>query len=162
MKKSLFVGSVFLAFALTTASGLPLAHAENCQDVLDNNVYSCQVKADFGNEFSDCFRFFSPGTQSDKFDLFVEGLGQVQGCSCKASGSFGTPDFNASKEFECVTSGSGGYGIQFSGKADGTRLKKGQVSDEFGNSYIFECKLDPNCSLGSGLATSVGNLYRRP
>jgi hypothetical protein len=109
MKKSLFVGSVFLAFALTAATGLRPSQAEDCQDVLDNNVYSCQVKADFGNEFSDCFRFFSPGTQSDKFDLFVEGLGQIQGCSCKASGSFGTPDFNASKEFECVTSGSGGW-----------------------------------------------------
>src|SRR5882724_7211625 len=101
MKTSLFIGGAFLTFALTAATGLRLAQAENCQDVLDNNVYRCQVKSDFDTPFEDCFRFTSPGVQSDKFDLFVDGLGIVQGCSCKAGGSFNTPDFDASKEFQC-------------------------------------------------------------
>ena len=164
MRKSLFVGGAFLAFALTIAAGVRLAQAEDCQEVLGNNVYRCHVKSDFGTEFSDCFRFFSPGFLSGKFDLFVDGLGEDQGCSCKTSGSFNTPDFDGSKEFQCVTSGfSGGLGIQFDGKADGTRLKKGQVVNEFGNSFIFECKLDPNCPFGQGAQVQgAENPYRRP
>jgi len=162
MRKSLFVGGAFLAFALTTASGLRSARAEDCQEVLGNNTYHCRVKSNFGSEFEDCFRFTSPGDQSDNFDLFVDGLGQVQGCSCKASGSFNSPDFNASKEFECVTNGEDGFGIQFEGKADGSQLKKGQVSDQFGNSYVFVCKLDPKCSVTFGLTTRTGNPYARP
>ena len=162
MRKSLFVGGAFLALALSAVSGLPSAQAEDCQQVVDNNVYRCHVKSDFGDEFSDCFRFTSPGTQSYKFDLFVDRLGHIQGCSCRASGSFNTPDFNASKEFACVTTVEDeDFQISFSGIADGTQLKKGQVVNEFGDSFIFECRLKPDCSIGSGLATRVGNPYKQ-
>ncbi len=162
MRNSLFVGGAFVAFALTFAAGIHLARAENCQDVLGNNVYSCDVKSEFGDEFSDCFRFTSPGTQSDKFDLFVDRLGHVQGCSCKAAGSFSTPDFNGSKEFACVTTvEDDDFQISFSGKADGTRLKKGQVVNEFGDSFLFECQLDPHCAVAADLTTRAGNLYKQ-
>jgi hypothetical protein len=161
MKTSLFIGGAFLTFVLTAATGLRLAQAENCQDVLDNNVYRCQVKSDFDTPFEDCFRFTSPGVQSDKFDLFVDGLGIVQGCSCKAGGSFNTPDFGASKEFQCVTTGIDDFGIAFNGRADGTQLKKGQAVNEFGDSFLFQCKLDPTCSIGGGAAVrGAGNPYQ--
>jgi hypothetical protein len=161
MRKSLLVGGACLALTLSAVSGLRLAHAEDCQDVLDNNVYLCHVKSDFGSEFTDCYRFTSPGTQSYKFDLYADVLGQVQGCSCKAAGSFGTPDFNGSKEFECVTTGEEDFQISFSGKADGTQLKKGQIVSEFGDSFIFECSLKPNCSVGLESATRTENPYKQ-
>ncbi len=155
MRKSLLVGGAFLAFVLTAASGSCLARAENCQTVLGNNVYRCQVKSDFDTPFEDCFRFTSPGVQSDKFDLFVDGLGIVQGCSCKAAGSSNTPSFGTSKEFQCVTTGEDDFGIGFDGKADGTQLKSGQAVNEFGDSFIFQCKLDPTCAIIEG-ATARG------
>ncbi len=157
MRKSLLVGGAFLAFVLTAASGSRLARAENCQTVLGNSVYRCQVKSDFDTPFEDCFRFISPGVQSDKFDLFVDGLGIVQGCSCRAGGSFNTPDFGGSKEFQCVTTATGtdDFGIAFNGRADGTQLKKGQAVNEIGDSFLFECKLDPTCAIVGG-ATARG------
>ena len=151
-----------MVFALTTASGVRLAQAENCEEVLDNNVYRCQVKSDFGTAFEDCFSFISPGDRSDKFDLFVDGLGQVLGCSCRASGSFNSPAFDASKEFQCVTNGVDGFGIAFNGRADRTQLKKGQVVNEFGDSFLFECKRDPTCAIvGGATAKGKGNPYQQ-
>ena len=163
MKRSRCTLAVLTALLLATVAGSGIAQAENCKDVLNNNVYRCQVRSDFDTLFEDCFRFISPGVQSDEFDLFVAGLGLVQGCSCRAAGSFNTPDFGASKEFQCVTAGIDGFGISFDGKADGTQLKKGQVVNEFGDSFIFKCKLDPGCSLDHGLTTTgAGNPYLRP
>lgn len=35
-------------------------HAAGCQDLLDNNVYHCQIKSDVPETFEGCFRFTPP------------------------------------------------------------------------------------------------------
>jgi len=68
-------------------------------------------------------------------------------------GSFNKPKFGAAKEFQCVATALGGYGIAFRGKAAGGKIKEGQVIDEFGSSYVYECELDPPCSIPAAART---------
>jgi hypothetical protein len=56
MTKYFFVIAV-LGLALITFSGID--HATNCEDLLANNIYRCQVIADYGPMSDDCFRFNS-------------------------------------------------------------------------------------------------------
>ncbi len=140
------ISAVALLTSLVTMTASATFAATPCDDLLDNNVYRCHIKADFlPDPFDDCFRFTSPGVQSEDFDLFVDGLGIVQGCDCSATGSFSKPKFGAAKEFHCVATATGGYGIAFRGTASGTKIKDGRIIDEFGASYVYECERDPEC-----------------
>ena len=167
MRKSVFTVGLLLAFVLSFS--VVSAHDDkdddrkekNCQDLLDNNVYRCQVKSDFDTAFEDCFRFTSPGVQSQDFDLFTDGLGEVLGCECKAKGSFKNPRFNKSNDFHCVNAREQAEGEAFlniafegqvsaewdRGKKRGKRINNGQAVNEFGDSFVFQCKLDPACSV---------------
>jgi len=146
-----------LAFVVTVVSP---SGATTCQDVLGSNVYSCHIKSSFASDFMDCFRFTSPGTLSPEFDLASDGLGASLGCACKVGGSLTNPKFNASKDFNCVTDASGGF--SFSGKASGTKLKKGQVVSKDGNTFIYECVLSPVCPPAASTHSPSENPYTRP
>lgn len=136
--KVLIFGSALAALPVGMAAG-----QSTCEDVLNSNVYSCEVKSDFGTQFEDTFRFVSPGNLSEDFDLTVDGLpGQIQGCECKARGRFRNPIFNASPSFHCV-SGSGVFlGISFEGRATSRRIRRGEAVNEFGNSFVIQCELE--------------------
>jgi hypothetical protein len=113
----------------------------NCQTALANRSFDCHVKGSFGDDFTDCFQFFSPGSASLDFDLVVLGLDPSHlGCTCGATGSLKKPKFDTSKNiFACES----GFGIQFGGKVGGsgnkTKITKGFASTLFGDSYVFEC-----------------------
>ena len=83
---------------------------QNCQELLDNRAYRCEVKADFGPTFTDCFQFISPGQQSLDFDLAIAGLGQTLSCACKAGQSFRRPQFAVARDFHsaCAPMSKGG------------------------------------------------------
>jgi hypothetical protein len=131
------------AVAILTARGA--ARAATCADFLASNVYTCHIKSDFGSDFTDCFRFTSPGVVSENFDLAVDGLGQTLGCDCQTGGSVATPKFGNSKGFHCVAQSGDPLGIYFSGKASSNKIKKGQAVNQGGNSFIYDCVLNPAC-----------------
>jgi len=141
--------------------------ARNCQRLLDNHVYRCQVKASFGGKFTDCLRFTSPGAQSTKFDLSADRLpGQVLGCACRAGGSFARPQFNASNDYSCVTSGNGTgdeLGIAFQGTVDeltSLTITQGRADNEFGDTFVFLCIFDPVCGIHGSPTRDSGNPYQ--
>jgi hypothetical protein len=162
MRKPAFTVGMLLALWLSFSVNSTRAQwAKNCQDLLDNNVYRCQVKSDFGTAFEDCFRFTSPGLQSQDFDLFIDLLGEILGCECKAEGSLENPQFNESREFHCVNALFSAFlNIAFEGEVaeHGETLKNGQAVNEFGDSFVFRCVQDPECSV-YGLGERTGNPY---
>jgi hypothetical protein len=134
-------------FATTAAQ---TAEAQrNCEDVLNSNVYRCEVKSSFGTQFTDCFRFTSPGFQSQHFDLFPDLLGEVLGCECKARGTFENPQFNESRFWHCASAGGAILGISFEGAAGQVKLFRTEAVNEFGDSFVFDCELDLACAVGS-------------
>jgi len=146
-----FLALAALTFALVTIAAVPMAQAQNCQDLLANNRYRCQVKTELGAQFEACFQFVSPGSLSTKFDLSVSGgsyfLTTLE-CECKAKGSFNHPKFNQSTEFLC---GNEQYGDAAEGKAggQGKKISNGQyfynaTSDR---SDVFQCTLDATCAI---------------
>ena len=110
---------------------------QNCQELLDNRAYRCEVKADFGPTFTDCFQFISPGQQSLDFDLAIAGLGQTLSCACKAGGSFRRPQFAAARDFHCVTPAFTSFGIAFEGQVKepevrGPKVREQEAEDQAG------------------------------
>jgi hypothetical protein len=162
MKKTALV--IAAMFVLTITATAHSVYAADCQDLLNNNLYRCHVKPESGGMFDDCFQFTSPGVFSGKFDLNVFLLGIVQGCTCDTTGSLNNPHFNTSKNFHCVTDAAAGFGFSFSGSVTATskKIKKGQVVDQGGFSYFYECELDPACSVSPALTTpGAANPYQR-
>jgi hypothetical protein len=126
--------------------------AENCEDLLDNNAYFCQVTPQIGSDFTfgDCFLFNSASPVLGDFDLTVAGLGETLGCSCETKK---VTKFKQTKRFLCVTAEqddnvSAVDAVAFEGKVtgNGKKIKKGQVVFEDGHSFIFNCELDPSCA----------------
>jgi hypothetical protein len=112
----------------------------NCQDLLDSDTYRCRVKSDDEDRFTDCFRFASPGTQSEDFDLFSDVLGGVVACDCKATGTFAAPNFGAANSFHCVTTSAAEFGLTFEGAVRRAgRIIIGQAVNDTGISFIFRC-----------------------
>jgi hypothetical protein len=131
----------------------------NCEDLLDSDIYRCRVKADDGTGFTECFRFESPGTQSEDFDLFPDQLGAALACDCKAKGTFARPDFGAANSFHCVSGSAVGLGVAFEGAVRrGGRTIRGQAVTETGVSFVFRCSRASSCevplsTLGAPAAT---------
>ena len=133
------------AVALLLVLGVGSSQAENCQDILDNNLYRCQFNVE-GEILSEvCLQFVSPGVESAKFDLVAGGVNF--GCTCKAKGEVDDPDFNASKEFFCVNPIDTTRAEALEGRVSGSgkKIKGGSYGNSFGNSGVIECELDPTC-----------------
>jgi len=151
MKYQAILGGLVLTLAV--AGSAPLVQAgKNCEDLLDNNAYRCEItfEGNPGESFEDCLIFDSEGLTLGDFDLFVVGLDEVLGCSCEGKGK----KFDNSKQFVCVGGPEGdnvsvGDDVSFSGKvkAKGKKIKNGQVVFEDGGSYTYKCELDPTCEL---------------
>jgi len=146
----IMVASGPVAFANNYARGssravVAAASKPNCQTLLDNNSFQCHIKSSFGADFNDCFQFFSPGVSSSQFDVVVVGLTPEHlGCACDAKGSLKDPKFYASKSFDCLGNSFGAY--SFKGKVAGgskLKIKKGLVTNSFGDTYVYECTLSP-------------------
>ena len=151
MRKSLCTVGSLMALLLTVAvsSATQDGGKETCQEALNNNVYHCKVKSDFGTPFEDCFRFTSPGILSEDFDLHIDGFGDLA-CECKAEGSFSRPKFEKSDEFHCVAvpePNSFNLAVEGQVEDDGDEIEDGQAVNSFGNSFVLECKLDPKCEV---------------
>ena len=147
-----------LVLTLAVAGGVPVAQAAaNCEDLLDNNAYGCEITTQEGDVFHDCFIFNTEDPVVGDFDLFVEGLQEEPlGCSCETKKA---NKFKQTKSFACVTARSEDTvslednvsvqdSIVFEGKVTGKgkKIKKGQIVQDDGFSYIFTCELDPTCA----------------
>jgi hypothetical protein len=142
MIRSQFTFGVLAVLLLSLSIGS--SEAQTCQDILDNNRYRCQFSEEGAAPFGGCFQFNSSSpTLSDKFDVQ---FGVTHGCTCKAKGGVAKPDFNASKEFLCVSHGAlGSQGLEGKVSGNGKKIKNGFLSNNGGNSFVFECELDPTC-----------------
>ena len=136
-KSSVGWGAAVVAGAFFAAGGA-LA-GPNCEEILNNNGYVCQLKASFGDE-EDPEAFFQFNSNGD-FTLFVDGLGFPLTCSCKTKGSFKNPKFDASKDFHCVGGGEG-FALSLAGKVSGSgkKIKKGEIANSDGDTLVFECE----------------------
>jgi hypothetical protein len=92
-----------------------------------------------------CFQFISPGTQSPKFDVVIDG--PAIGCTCKAEGKVEDPALDASKEFFCVQPIDLTHAQVFGGKVSGNgkKIKDGFTGTAQGEAGVLECELDPTC-----------------
>jgi hypothetical protein len=131
--------------------------AADCQVLLGNNLYRCQVKSELGATNELCLRAISPGSASTKFDLqFNSFLGTSLGCICKATKTFKAPSFNTSTEFVC---GNPQFGDAATGKVGGKGKKIVGGNYFFNgtpNANVFECERDPTCPFCSaGLTLCV-------
>jgi hypothetical protein len=73
------------------------SHAkENCQDLLENNLYRCNMTIETGVQYEFCLQAVSPGVESEKFDVVIFGSESL-GCTCKAKGKVDKPTFDTSK-----------------------------------------------------------------
>jgi len=168
LTRKIWLYIILITIFITGTLGVPnQSIAVNCQDLLNNNVYRCHVKSDFGSEFEDCFRFTSLGIVSEDFDLNIDGLPwETLACECEAKGSFKKPVFNAGREFHCVNSQFVDpellLNIAFEGDVvkKGKEIKEGEAVNEFGNSFVYECVIDPACELPPGLSVGDENPYK--
>jgi hypothetical protein len=155
MKKSLRTVGSLIALLLTVAVSSATQDSwrkQTCQEALNNNVYHCKVKSDFGTAFEDCFRVTSPGVCSEDFDLHIDGFGDLA-CDCKAEGSFRRPKFEKSDdEFHCVAVPEPNFfNLAFEGEVEeeGKEIEDGQLVNSDGESFVLQCKLDPKCEVAS-------------
>jgi hypothetical protein len=151
MTKLLFVFAV-LGLASVTFAGIGNA-AGNCEDLLGDNIYRCEVKDESGTlRDQDCFRFNSAPTISQDFDLNVD-LGGAFGCSCRFTGSFNTPTADASKEWICINPTSV---LTFGGKVAGKeKISKVFGLNQGGDTFIFNCVVDPACTSSGPTAETL-------
>ena len=149
MKYRIIIGGLVLSLAV--AGRVPVGQtAQNCEDLLDNNSYLCHFTTQEGDSFDDCMFFNSADPELGDFDAFVPGLPPM-GCSCETKNA---KKFKQTKRFLCVTAlepdenVSTPDSISFEGKvtSKGKKIKKGQVVDETGFSYIYTCERDPTCA----------------
>lgn len=161
MKKSFFL-VVVLGLMLITFTGTGNAQ-KNCEDLLGDTVYSCEAKNDTGETFPECLRFNSTAPTTGNFDLVVDGLGSnALGCSCKATGSFKKPKFDASKEWVCVTADRvGPNGYTWWGKvASSGNIIKVSAAGSDGQSYVFNCVIDPACTSTPMIKAETSSAYK--
>ena len=143
MKRSVLIVSASLAFLLVATVAPLMALPNECGVRLANNRYRCTVKDEIGSPpFELCFQFVSPGVESSKFDLSVNGISL--GCSCKAGRGFSKPDFTGSKEFLCVDAATA-TAIEGKVSGNGKLIPHGDQIDEDGDATFFKCVLDPTC-----------------
>ena len=165
MKKS-FLFVVVLGLALITFTSAGNAQS-SCEYLLGDTVYSCEVKSESGDPLIDCLRFNSTApTTSGNFDLIVDGLGSRNfGCSCKTTGSFKNPKFDASKEWVCVTTDQtdfNGSGYTWWGKVTSSgKIKKVYAAGSGGDTYIFNCVIDPACVPSLLSKPEVSSFYKQ-
>jgi hypothetical protein len=128
-----------------TAPAVSAAARASCGERLANKIFRCSVAAEDGSTFEDCFRFFSPGAVSDKFDLAPDQLGASLGCTCKAKGKPKRPKFGVSPAFECT----GAEDVSFEGtvSGNGKKIGKGFIANAAGGSFVYGCTLVPDCAL---------------
>lgn len=159
MQKSFFHTAAMLAFVAPLFISVRTAHTINCENLLANHSYLCQVKSEF-SEFTDCFSFPAPGVLSPHFDMYASVLGDLLACDCKTTGTLAKTNFSASKEFHCVTAGDAPFGISFSGKAVGTKIKKGTAITEEGFTFVYECE-QAACVASTAATQSQNNSYKK-
>jgi len=109
-----------------------------CPGLLGSEVYRCAVRGEDGSQFTDCFRFHTPGAVSGKFEFVSDRLAAAIGCTCKPAGS----SFNTAASFMCT----GIQGIAFEGRI----LKNGSISrgtgaNANGGAFAFSCQRDAAC-----------------
>ena len=156
MTKSFVVFAV-LGLACIAFAGPGLVHASGCEELLGDNVYRCEVKSSTGSLNDDCLRFNSTlPSESSKFDLSIDLLGDTLGCSCKTTGNFKNPVFDNSKEWVCTTPDTG---FMWGGKVAGKgKITKVYAIDSRGASFIFNCVIDPTCTTsGPTVRTLTGD-----
>ena len=135
--------SIALVAAILMAIWPSFEAKANCQDLINSDTYRCRVKDDDGGRFPDCFRFNSPGEQSEDFDLSIDQAGGSVGCDCKTAGTFISPKFGVANSFHCA-----GLDLAFEGAVRmGGRVIVGQAVSELGDSFFFRCTRNPNCAL---------------
>ncbi|OPX96684.1 MAG: hypothetical protein A4E59_01024 [Syntrophorhabdus sp. PtaB.Bin027] len=166
MKKS-FAFVAVLGLALITFTSIGNAQ-KSCEDLLGDTVYSCEVKSEIGDgePFTECLRFNSTApTTSSNFDLVVDGLeSPALGCSCKATGSFKKPKFDASKEWVCVTAdqvdpSSPGYTWWGKVTAAGKIIKVNAAGSD-GTTFVFNCVIDPACASSPVIRAETSSAYK--
>jgi hypothetical protein len=143
---AIMVGIAAMAYAGPYEGGRAHTNAQltkpkpTCATILGNRSYDCNIQASFGNGFTDCYNFISPGVTSAQFDLFPTELGATLGCSCNPSGSLKKPKFNQSKQFACVGDAAGTQ-YTFEGKVSGNgkKITGGRDASSTGNTYILTC-----------------------
>jgi hypothetical protein len=134
------------AVALLLVPGVGSSAAQNCQTILDQNLYRCRFNQKGVGRSEGCVQFSSPGAQSAPFDLLING--DTYGCTCRATGTVAKPKFNASREFLCVQ-----FPVQGDNRAaalEGKVSSNGKIRGGYGgtndgDSVVFECELDPAC-----------------
>ena len=122
-----------------------------------------RVKNDSGETFPECLRFNSTAPTTGNFDLVVDGLSSnALGCSCKATGSFKKPKFDASKEWVCVTADRvGPNGYTWWGKvASSGKIIKVSAAGSDGQSYVFNCVIDPACTSTPMIKAETSSAYK--
>lgn len=133
-------GMMLVLFAATAALAGPYtAGTGRCPGLLGNNAYRCAVRGEDGSQFTDCFRFATPGAAvSGKFEFVSDRLNSAIGCTCKPAG----PSFGASAAFTCT----GIQGVAFEARIlkDGS-IAKGTVANVNGGSFVFSCQVDAAC-----------------
>jgi hypothetical protein len=136
----LLTGTMLVLLAATVASAGPYTVGTGrCPALLGNNVYRCGVRAEDGSQFTDCFRFSTPGTTvSGKFEFVSDRLASAIGCTCKPAG----PTFGGASAFTCT----GIQGVAFEARIlkDGS-IAKGTVANVNGGSFVFSCQVDAAC-----------------
>lgn len=166
MTKSFFV-AVVTGLALMTFTGMGNAQS-SCEDFLGDTVYSCEVKSEVGDgePFTDCLRFNSTApTASSNFDLVVDGLSSnALGCSCKATGSFKKPKFDASKEWVCITADqvdTSSPGYTWWGKVTSAgKITKVNAAGSDGATFVLNCVIDPACTSSSMVRAETSSAYK--
>ena len=145
------LGGLVLTLAVVGRVSMAQAGA-NCEDLLDNNAYFCQVTPEIGSDFTfgDCFLFNTASPVLGDFDLTVAGLGETLGCSCETKKA---TKFKQTKSFLCVTarqddnvSAEDAVAVEGKVAGKGQKIKKGQMVFEDGQSYIFNCELNSSCA----------------
>jgi hypothetical protein len=138
----LFLGGlVALLIGLTVGPNMADADGRkrNCEELLDNNTYSCSFRFERGRKQNVTLEF-TGGTLVESINvtnststLPFDGV-----CQCGAQGSFKRPRFGASSEFFCLDTR---VGI-LTGEATAKGIEDGQLLRFVGNvtsSAVFQC-----------------------
>jgi hypothetical protein len=138
MRSALKAAVVLCVAASAAVAGPYTAGTGRCPALLGNEVYRCGVRGEDGLQFTDCFRFRTPGAVSGKFEFVSDRLASAIGCTCKPSG----PSFGTSASFTCA----GIQGVAFEGRIlkDGS-ISKGTVANVNGGAFVFSCQRDAAC-----------------
>jgi hypothetical protein len=137
-----FLMSLAVAVGLAVVvSGVRIVHAQR-QPVPagpSNTIYQVSVVSSFGTNFTDCFRFDTPGMG----DLTIDGLGQP------ITYRHGQLDAN-SERFKAVSRSGQALSIMFFGEAvDALNQLNGEAVNEFGDTFVFTGMSNASCPTGA-------------